>query len=163
MTNPYNIQNISGGKIGVPIPVFSNDLDEGYIWLEGAEVSKTAYSKLYEVYGDDYGTPLNPENFVLPDFRGRVLWGSPDGTFGYLEATSPNITGQITDIYSDIFTTSSDALEFININSSYAIGTNGQQRKGTLSLNAHNSNPIYQDRATVRPPSIKCRVQTRYK
>ena len=49
MTNPYNIQNSIGNESGDPVPTFSNKLDDVWIWLEGAEVSKIAYGKLYEI------------------------------------------------------------------------------------------------------------------
>lgn len=41
-------------------------------WLEanGQEVLKATYADLYAVIGDAYGTPIEPNSFVLPDMRG---------------------------------------------------------------------------------------------
>ena len=46
---------------GVTIP-------DGWLFCNGSEVSKEAYSALYSVIGNNYGSASNPENFVLPDF-----------------------------------------------------------------------------------------------
>ena len=165
MTNPYNIQNIIGNEIGDPVPTFSNKLDDGWIWLEGAEVSKIAYGKLYEIYGDDYGTPIDPENFVLPDCREKTPWSSPDGSFGYLEPTLPNITGTLNarGLFDSGILAKSGVFEQSYYSNNLSQVAGAKNNTQGFSFNAHNSNPIYQDGATVRPPSIKCRVKTRYR
>ena len=50
-------------------------------WLEcnGAEVSRTAYSKLFSAIGTKYGSRDGSTTFNLPDFRSEFLRGSPDG------------------------------------------------------------------------------------
>ena len=165
MTNPYNIQYIIGNEIGDPVPTFSNKLDDGWIWLEGAEVSKIAYGKLYEIYGDDYGTPIDPENFVLPDCREKTPWSSPDGSFGYLEPTLPNITGTLNarGLFDSGILAKSGVFEQSYYSNNLSQVAGAKNNTQGFSFNAHNSNPIYQDGATVRPPSIKCRVKTRYR
>ncbi len=89
--NSYNSDFLKAHEIAEPQISLTGKLNENEIWLEGAEVSKSAYPLLYLAYGDMYGTAENDDNFVLPDFRGRVLQGA-DG-FGYLEAGLPDITG----------------------------------------------------------------------
>ena len=54
--------------IGAPRLSLDGVLDDGEIWLEGAEVSKDTYSALYEVYGDTYGTPDDSYNFLFSDY-----------------------------------------------------------------------------------------------
>ena len=165
----YNIgSSISSGSSISPIgrPIFclnGEDLESNEIWLEGQEVSKIEFPLLYDVYGDTYGTPTDSNNFVLPNFKNRTLWGSEDGTFGYIEAGLPNITGWV-----------SGRIGF-NYNRSGAFTVNGWQGSGrhqsgnqtwqhTLNFNASNSNPIYSDDVTtVQPPSVKVRVKTRFK
>lgn len=48
---------------------------EGWAMCDGSEVSKTQYAALYAVIGDIYGTPVDSNNFVLPDLRGEFLRG----------------------------------------------------------------------------------------
>ncbi len=153
-------------KIGVPVFTLSDTLLSDEIWLEGAEVSKTTYNKLFAIYGNDYGIPENSANFVLPDFRDRVIQGiASDASFGYIEAGLPNIT----------------ASTQFNLISNGNIGnyTNGalsekltagniQWRDSgfcldSLHFNASNSSQIYGNSTTVQPPAIKVRVKTKYK
>lgn len=161
----YNIgSSISSGSninpIGRPIICLNGEgLESNEIWLEGQEVSKIEFPLLYDVYGDTYGTPTDSNNFVLPNFKNRTLWGSEDGTFGYIEAGLPNITGQIHD--------NEDGYE-----ESGALYSSGSGRysghpqnpgREYLNFDASRSNPIYGNSDTVQPPSIKVRVKTRYR
>lgn len=164
------LDKFSGFDIGDPIISLTGTLKENEIWLEGAEVSKTDYNLLYEIYQDIYGTPTDTNNFVLPDFRGRTFWGSEDGTFGLLSAGLPNITGHISAIIwggsagRGIFANSSGSFQ-LQGNSLPACTVNGSQGSARtfFSLNASHSNPIYGNSDTVQPPSIKVRVKTRYR
>lgn len=107
------------------------------------------------MYGDKYGTPTDSSNFVLPDFRGRTLWGSEDGSSGYIEADLPNITGTL-----DALAAISGA--FYRQYNSYGYGR-GSYQLHRVDFKASKSNPIYNDDVdTVQPASIKIRVKTRY-
>jgi len=55
----------------------SNTAPYGYIACDGSEVSKATYAALYAAIGDKYGTPENPDNFVLPTLT------DADGYFTY--------------------------------------------------------------------------------
>lgn len=78
-------------RIGDPLITLSNTLPANCVWLEGAEVSRTDYDKLFEVYGIKYGAGDGHTTFNLPDFRNRSLWGSSElGTNGYVTGTLPN-------------------------------------------------------------------------
>lgn len=46
------------------------DVPDGFLALDGSEVSQTTYAELYALYGDDYGTAVTPGYFKLPDTRG---------------------------------------------------------------------------------------------
>ena len=148
--------------IGVPIPTFSNTLDEGEIWLEGAEVSKSTYDVLYSIYGNNFGTPLDNNNFVLPNIVGRTLQGiDGSGTFGYLEAALPNIKGAFWGSFGFVHNTSgafSGATTQPDWN-----GGGADWCINNIQFSAHDSSAIYQDDATVQPPAIKVRFKTRYK
>ena len=156
------IQNAS--PIGRPIFCLNGEtLNSNEIWLEGAEVSKAAYSQLYAVYGDTYGEPENENNFVLPDFRGRTIWGSEDNTFGPIAAGLPNITGNAGNWGANEMGNSSGAFYYLT---QYITGSTQPANwdAPTLGIDASRSSAVYQnDCTTVQPPAIKIRVKTRYK
>lgn len=173
--NAQNLNNIENGienhetritlleGIGNPIPTLSNILGENEIWLEGAEVSKTTYSALYAVYGDTYGTAESEDNFVLPDFRGRVLWGAgSDDNFGYIEAGLPNITGTIQANCSSVTLDAKGAFQNSRIEGSTRPASSSGAGDWYINYSAANSNPIYGNSTTVQPPSVKVRVKTRF-
>lgn len=162
------IQNAN--PIGRPIFCLNGEsLNSNEIWLEGAEVSKAAYAQLYAVYGDTYGEASSPDNFLLPDFRNRSIWGSEDGTFGYIEAGLPNITGEIESTVwggsngRGLFTYGQGSFQ-LHGNSLPGPTVNGSKGSARTSflLNASRSNLIYGNSDTVQPPSVKVRVKTRY-
>lgn len=153
----------SGLEVGDPIITLSNTLGENEIWLEGAEVSKTTYSALYAVYGDTYGTAESEDNFVLPDFRGRVLWGAgSDDNFGYIEAGLPNITGTIQANCSSVTLGAYGAFQGSTMEGSTRPASSSGAGDWLINFSAANSNPIYGNSTTVQPPSVKVRVKTRF-
>ena len=77
--------------IGQPILRLDNTLLDDEIRLEGAEVSRITYSKLFAKYGVTYGAGDGVNTFQLPDFRNRVLCGS--STFGYLDEELSDVEG----------------------------------------------------------------------
>ena len=147
--------------IGEPHITLSDTLNDNEIWLEGAEVSKTTYSALYAIYGDTYGTAESEDNFVLPDFRGRVIQGSEG--FGYISAGLPNITGTVTTYCSVSLTpTASGAFTTSTTDTSLISTSAGTGRTQTINFYASNSNLVYGKSTTVQPEAIKVRVKTRY-
>ena len=163
------IQNAN--PIGRPIFCLNGEsLNSNEIWLEGAEVSKAAYAELYAVYGDTYGEASSPDNFVLPDFRNRSIWGSSDATFGYQSAALPNITGGFGNL---LYGNPNGRAIIASASGCFSLGGNtkpsieSSSRQGqahdAVSFSASNNSPIYQTDATVTPPSLKVRVKTRYK
>ena len=151
--------------IGRPMPEENNVLLDNEVWLEGATVNLVDYPKLFKVYGTKYGGD-GITTFVLPDMRGRTLWGSPDGSNGYIEAKLPNIKGgsvlhsQDADgaLNGCFYTTRSSIsgnAQFPSNGRSYATFGAG--------INANLSNEIYSDDATtVQPPAFKVRWKTRF-
>lgn len=143
--------------IGDPIITLNPVLEDNEIWLEGATVSRTTYSRLFTIYGTTYGAGDGSTTFTLPDFRNRAIWGA--NSFGYLAAGLPNITGRMGNTDS----TSSSATGCF-----YRSGTSGklENTNGSADPNiyfdASRSNSIYGASSTVQPPAIKVRVKTRY-
>lgn len=146
-----NTLNDTVRPIGQPIIRLDNTLLEDEIRLEGEEVSKAKYAKLYAIYGNTYGEASNIDNFVLPNFINRATWGATD--FGYIAAGLPDHSHTVSAFTWD----SSGIAEEGRGNPDF-----GHQRTLTTS-NASDSNSIYGKSSTVQPPAIKVRVVTRYK
>ena len=146
--------------IGRPMPEENNVLLDNEVWLEGATVNIVDYPKLFKVYGTKYGGD-GTTTFKLPDMRGRTLWGSPDGSNGYIEAKLPNIKGSCGKF--DVYEAGGEGC--FNI-SSQTYGNTREQWGGTVAaigFNASSSNSIYSDDATtVQPPAFKVRWKTRF-
>lgn len=171
--NAQNLNNIENGiedheirisrleGIGNPIPTLSNVLGENEIWLEGAEISRTTYAALFEIYGTTYGEGDGSTTFNLPDFRNRTLWGAED--FGYIEAGLPNITASWGNTYlrqnGNISPSGAGTGE---VSSSTTWSNDPAPSINNMGFNANNANSIYGASSTVQPPSIKVRVKTRY-
>lgn len=154
----YNDLNEIKPRIGQPQLSLDNVLPSNCVWLEGATVSRTTYSKLFAIYGTTYGEGDGSTTFVLPNFLNRAVWGS--NGFGYIVAGLPNITGNI-----KIMSYGSGSIDgAFNI----GVSTGGRFAEGSdailynTSFDASRSNSIYGNNTTVQPPAIKVRVYARY-
>lgn len=82
--------------IGTVIYYLGAEIPDGYLLTNGASVSKTDFSDLYDVIGDKFGN-VDSTHFNLPNTHHRFLEGtttlSEVGT--YVEAGVPNIPGNI--------------------------------------------------------------------
>lgn len=142
--------------IGDPIITLNPVLEDNEIWLEGAEVSRTTYSNLFQVYGTTYGIGDGSTTFTLPDCRNRVFWGAQN--FGYIAAGLPDITGYVSSsgqpgpVGGAFYDTGWRSIKI----------SNDGERDMVASFAASRSNAIYGNSETVQPPSIKVRVKTRY-
>lgn len=80
--------------IGTVIYYLGTEIPDGYLLTNGASVSKTDFSDLYDVIGDKFGN-VDSTHFNLPNTHHRFLEGtttlSEVGT--YVEAGLPNTTG----------------------------------------------------------------------
>lgn len=85
----------------------------GWFILNGQEISKATYAGLYALVGDGEGVPVDPNNFVLPNWEGYMPIGlkSTDTDFDTLGETggAKSVTLQQTNLPSTTFngTTSS--------------------------------------------------------
>lgn len=171
--NAQNLNNIENGienhetritfleSIGNPIPTLSNILAENEIWLEGAEISRTTYAALFEIYGTTYGEGDGSTTFNLPDFRNRTLWGAED--FGYIEAGLPNITAD----WGNTFIRQNDNIAPRGaatgvVSNAKAFSNETENSINSIGFDASRSSSIYGNSSTVQPPSVKVRVKTRY-
>lgn len=148
--------------IGQPIIRLDDTIFDDEVRLEGEVVSRVTYASLFSIYGITYGSGDGATTFKLPDYRNRAVWGSGDGTFGYLEPALPNITGRFN---------SGRMNEISVVNGAFYVSaqrtgfTDGGGAYGYYcSMDASRCSSIYKnDCKTVQPPAIKHRVVTRYK
>lgn len=64
---------------GVQMPYGGDTAPPGWLLLDGAAVSRSAYPRLFAVLGEAYGAGDGETTFALPDKRGRVSIGA-DGS-----------------------------------------------------------------------------------
>ena len=148
--------------IGDPIITLNPVLQNNEIWLEGATVSRTTYSNLFQIYGTTYGAGNGSTTFKLPDFRNRAIWGASG--FGYLSAGLPNITGSFraNDLVDNITTPVVSGALYYSTNTMRDARDGANGKAYTINFQASRSNSIYGASSTVQPPAIKVRVKTRY-
>ena len=66
--------------IGIVLPYATTTAPQGWLVCNGQEVSKTTYASLWDVIGTTFGVATDPDNFKLPDLRGRVIVGNGTGS-----------------------------------------------------------------------------------
>lgn len=97
INDSVEVEQIDGAKVDftslLPIGVtamwaFATE-PTGWLFLNGQEVAKATYAALYALVGDGEGVPVDPNNFVLPNWNGRVPVGldSTDTDFDTLGET----------------------------------------------------------------------------
>ena len=68
-----------GIPTGVVLPFAGDSLPEGYLYCNGAAVSRATYPALFSAIGVSHGYGDNSTTFNLPDYRGRFLRGVDGG------------------------------------------------------------------------------------
>lgn len=68
----------SATPIGTVIAFAAANCPAGYLSANGAEVSRTEYSSLFNVIGTAHGSGNGSTTFHVPDYRGRFLRGVDD-------------------------------------------------------------------------------------
>ena len=155
-------QVIDTSSAGVPtgslVPFAGTTVPSGYLLCNGANISRTTYSKLFGVIGTKYGAGNGSTTFGLPNFNNRFIEGTTDtskvGT--YLEAGLPNITGS--------FYSSGDfVVNTLQVSGAFIKGTN-KARPDSRSLEVHNmpilgfnaatSNAVFGSSNSIQMPAI---------
>lgn len=76
-------------------PFGGSVIPNGWLLCDGSEISKTTYSFLYSIIGDNFGTALDSSKFVLPDYRNKTFWGGDTSNVGTVKDSAlPNIKGK---------------------------------------------------------------------
>ena len=68
-----------GMVAGVIYPYTGSTIPNGFLLCDGAAVSRTTYSKLFDAIGTTYGPGDGNTTFNLPNLKQRMLIGSGDG------------------------------------------------------------------------------------
>ena len=74
------LSNTGVWSVGDIKATFSSSTPDGWIECEGQTVSRTIYSLLYAVIGDNHGEGDGSETFNVPDMRARAVVGRNDST-----------------------------------------------------------------------------------
>ena len=158
--NSYDAVNMSQLKsntpIGTIIMIGFDGVPDGYLKCNGATVSRSTYSELFNVIGVTYGEGDGSNTFQLPDFQNRVPWGkADDATLGYIEAGLPNITSNFRSPlpYGSAKPTGAVYSNFTD--SPFNIHGGGEWYHATDGFDASKSSKIYGKSTTVQPPSCK--------
>lgn len=145
-----SLELTAGLVIAAPVTSY-----KGFLLCNGANVSRTTYSKLFAAIGTNFGAGDGGTTFTLPDYRGKFLRGY-GGDSGTLYATQneglPNITGSVTGMagYWNNTGTASGAFSIGGKNGE--IGSDGKAiSKYQVSFEAKKSNSIYGASSHVTP------------
>lgn len=78
--------------VGTVFPYLGINAPQGYLFCNGATVSRTTYANLFNVIGTKFGSGDGSTTFVLPDLRNRFIEGSNSSSQvgDYLQAGLPS-------------------------------------------------------------------------
>lgn len=110
-------------------------LPTGYLWVNGALVSRTTYAGLFAVFGTFYGAGDGSTTFALPDLRDNVPVGA--GTMGATSAVG-RITNWATGTLGALIGACTHALSIANLP---AHDHGGGNHNHTFQLAQHAGNP----------------------
>lgn len=132
---------------------------EGWLLMDGREVSRTEYADLFDVIGTAYGMGDGSTTFNLPNCSGKFLQMDTSKTVGTnIEAGLPNITGNFNIRRNNNANTmtAEGAFTYQNYGASdsHYYGNNNTANGQMVYFNASNSDAIYGKSTTVQPPAI---------
>lgn len=133
---------------------------EGWLLMDGREVSRTEYADLFAVISTAYGNGDGSTTFNIPNCSGKFLQMDTSKTVGTnIEAGLPNITGSWTSQYNISLDNSSHCIGAIastySTNTGYYGGSTAAAEWGFgFNFDASKSNAIYGKSTTVQPPAI---------
>lgn len=157
-TGNIQLKNSNATPVGTILALLDDEVPEGYLPAEGAEISRTTYADLFNVIGTKFGEGDGSTTFNLPNLVGRFLEG--DGVPGTLkEPGLPNITGNISAFKSSI------SGAFVGSNNTNRYGgwdDNKDEYAVSTSFDASRSNSIYGASDTVQPKSVTVKFCIKY-
>ena len=150
--------------VGTILTLSDDEVPEGYLPAEGAEISRTTYADLFNVIGTKFGEGDGSTTFSLPNLVGRFL--ESDGVPGTLkEPGLPNITSQ--------FRMANASAAFGCYFPEGAFYATGNSQLGSpaaavsyqlsdTAFSASLSNPIYDKSSVVQPASVTVKFCIKY-
>ena len=132
---------------------------EGWLLMDGREVSRTEYADLFDVIGTAYGMGDGSTTFNLPNCSGKFLQMDTSKTVGTnIEAGLPNITGG----YSNTSRLELYPNDTVNLYGAFAKGNSCKNTVSTANnytgygwtFDASRCSSIYGKSTTVQPPAI---------
>lgn len=151
--------------IGTVIYYLGTEIPDGYLLTNGASVSKTDFSDLYDVIGDKFGN-VDSTHFNLPNTHHRFLEGtttlSEVGT--YVEAGVPNSTGGSAYTHTTASTEGGGAITWEFTNQPELLQSAreaGKTASANIRLNLQRGNAIYGASDTVQPAGLYAQMLIR--
>lgn len=122
----------------------ATDVPEGWLLCNGATVSRTTYSRLFQKIGTKYGAGDGSTTFALPNLDGRVLQGTTNtGNVGnYLEASLPNMFGQFRDLHSGERVEATGVFKYLNYGNTGTFA-GSDNKYGDFNFDSSRSSSIY--------------------
>ena len=156
----------TGIPVGVVQAYSATSTPSGWLLCDGSAISRTTYSKLYNVIGTIYGSGDGSSTFNVPNLIDYYIEGSTEAGSIRLSGL-PNIMGSIYMHGQGSGTTlaSADgAFIQMGVNGSYGATTvtGGAASVNAVTFNASAYNGIYGRSDTVHPPSVRMRYIIKY-
>ena len=157
------LENSDATPIGTILALLDDEVPEGYLPAEGAEISRTTYADLFNIIGTKFGEGDGSTTFSLPNLVGRFLEG--DGVPGTLkEPGLPNITGNLQGAGATDSTGWNNGAFAFSAWHGYKISVSGSGacKPCQISFDASRSNAVYGSAETVQPKSITVKFCIKY-
>lgn len=161
------------GDVKITLNLTEN-LEEGWLLMNGALVSRTTYKDLWEFANDNnlvreteaiadlsasedlaFGPGDGSTTFSIPNMSGRYIIGASSGDLGkYVKEQLPNITGYIRHYAHGNQVASSGDGAFTYTGSPYRGNGTGSGNCDIVSFDAAKSNSMYVDSGRIAPLSL---------
>lgn len=155
----------AGVPVGTVIAYMGTNEPEGFLLMDGRNVSRTVYADLFAVVGTSMGAGDGSTTFTIADMTdGRYLMGSTvAGGRNQVSEQLPNITGNTYSVMAGGAFTNNGALYQVKEENGHtttmtAVNLNWVR----IYMDASKSSTIYTNNAHVIPNSIKCSFYIRY-
>ena len=155
---------VTGAPVGTVIAYMGTDEPEGFLLMDGRELSRTTYAALFAVIGTSQGAGNGSTTFNIADMTdGRYLMGSTVAGSSQTQIV-PNVTAN-TKYFRIVNLPSTQYGLYVDNQITYTEyqgTTTIHPYFGQLNLNLSRSNNIYTNQNLVRPHSRTCKFFIRY-
>ena len=151
-TGNIQLKNSNATPVGTILALLDDEVPEGYLPAEGAEISRTTYADLFNVIGTKFGEGDGSTTFNLPNLVGRFLEG--DGVPGTLKG--PGLPDHNHSILINLDTSDGNGYQ------KYLPRNTEGSKVAVPSTQASKSNPIYGASDTVQPKSVTVKFCIKY-